>query len=89
VGYAGSHLDTQRDNDFAPGGMLGVLKIIGGNGQIVSGPYNVQPSWGIGCEYLLRPGQRITLRLDNTQVVGDGSTKKLILSAPITWNAGN
>ena len=89
MGYAGVHLDTQRDNSFAPGGMLGALKSVGGNGQVFNGPFNTQPSWGIGCEFLLKPGQSINLHLDNANVVGDGSTKKLILSAPITWNAGN
>ena len=86
IGYAGVHLDTQRDTSFPP---QAVLSKTAGNGQIINGPYDVQPSWGIGCEYLLRPGQSITLFLDNAQVVGDGSTKKLKLAAPITWNAGN
>jgi hypothetical protein len=88
VGYAGVHLDTERHQDqgFAPGD---VLKITAGNGQIVSGPYNVQPSWGVGCEYLLNPGQNLNLHLDNALIVGDGSTKKLKLAAPIDWNGSN
>jgi len=86
AGYAGVHLDTEKDNAIS---LNEIIFQSGGSGTLSSGPYNVQPSWGAGCQYILSPSQNLQLHLDNTKVVGDGSTQKLWLEAPVDWNVSN
>jgi len=73
------------------------IVVTGGTGQLANPVYMVQPAWGAAFEFLLDPGQTLTLKTDHTQVVGDGSTDKLYMDVDrispndtdTTWNLAN
>ena len=81
IGFSGMVLDTQRDDSVSA---EDVITIVGGDGELTSGLYNIVP-FGCGCEFLLHPAQSLQLFGNKTKVYDDEDSKSLLLNSSINW----